>query len=324
MLCTKTPGRTASMRSFTTRMPAQQVSPMPCHRTTGTGDSESSPSAPPVAGTRTTLRTSIAHSIDMTKPCQLSMRVGAPALIVGFEHISAVRLTLSSPAALLPLWRPCSLGRLRMRLLVSLVLIAQSMAQKSCFVGVYGWTCTPSDFDSALVAMDAIQAAAVANANTPTRPSAITTTTQPDCDADPCAEGCTPCVASCVAAGFEARVVLLMHARLRPSGLLASLTLACCLRRRSLPPLPRTCSTTTWTRSVAATARREVARRPLRAFTERKPPSAGHAHRRTSPLCRSGYVPTRRCSSGEPCRYDGEMPLNLPIAYRHLFHCANV
>jgi len=41
-------------------------------------------------------------------------------------------------------------------LLPALGVDAAAQSSSSCFVGVYGWTCTPSDFNSALVAYDTI------------------------------------------------------------------------------------------------------------------------------------------------------------------------
>jgi hypothetical protein len=146
-----------------------------------------------------------------------------------------------------------------------------------CFVGPYGWTCDPSDFDSAAAGVQSITNAAAASASTATAQLA----NAPACSAQ-CVDGCTPpCPPACAAAKFEAQLARVpatttqffvdpwvvrvrgggVDARARVRGFLCNNA-----RARS-----RSC------RRRAATARPARAPRRGRRFTARRPTFAGCA-----------------------------------------------
>jgi hypothetical protein len=75
-----------------------------------------------------------------------------------------------------------------------------------CFVGPYGWTCDPSDFDSAAAAVQSITSAAAAAATASTATAQVANA--PACSAQ-CVDGCTPpCPPLCAAAKFQAQLSL--------------------------------------------------------------------------------------------------------------------
>jgi hypothetical protein len=72
-----------------------------------------------------------------------------------------------------------------------------------CFVGPYGWTCDPSDFDRAAVAVQALASGAATSAVGASQAARLANA--PAC-ADDCTDDCTPpCPPACAEAKFQAR-----------------------------------------------------------------------------------------------------------------------
>ena len=79
----------------------------------------------------------------------------------------------------------------------------------TCFVGVYGWTCTPSDLDSALVAYKTIvslsskSSSSTASSSGLTQTSSGASTAAGSCLGSSCSPGCSqPCDTACSEAQF--------------------------------------------------------------------------------------------------------------------------
>ena len=74
-----------------------------------------------------------------------------------------------------------------------------------CFVGPYGWTCDPSDFDSAAVASASIAASTAGAATASASAAAAVLANAPACSNN-CTADCTPpCPPACAALKFQAR-----------------------------------------------------------------------------------------------------------------------
>ena len=79
----------------------------------------------------------------------------------------------------------------------------------TCFVGVYGWTCTPSDLDSALVAYNTIislsskSSSSTATSSSLSQTASGASTAAGSCLGSDCAAGCSqPCDTACSEAQF--------------------------------------------------------------------------------------------------------------------------
>jgi hypothetical protein len=102
-----------------------------------------------------------------------------------------------------------------MRLLCVVVFLLAAWAGRvdassgTCFVGVYGWTCTPSDLDSALVAYNTIISLSSKSSSSTATSSALSqtasgaSTAAGSCLGSNCAAGCSqPCDTACSEAQF--------------------------------------------------------------------------------------------------------------------------
>ena len=79
----------------------------------------------------------------------------------------------------------------------------------TCYVGVYGWTCTPSDLDSALVAYNTIislsskSSSSTATSSSLSQTASGASTAAGSCLGSDCAAGCSqPCDTACSEAQF--------------------------------------------------------------------------------------------------------------------------